>query len=255
MTDQEQVAAMTENLSKPKGNPLTGYFRQPKIFINLPSKGKFYPNNSLDRAEDNSYAVYAMTAKDELMFKTPDALLSGQSTVEVIKSCIPAIQDPWSMPSIDVDAALVAIRIATYGENMNVSGTCPHCSDESDYEVPLTRWLSRAQQYEYKDVLQFGELVIHIRPYSYREMTKTSLRAFEQQRLLAIVNDGEMSDEEKIEKFGVGFVKLTELTVDIIAGTISQIDTPEGSTNDKTHIKEFIDNAPKDLFDVLQKHI
>jgi hypothetical protein len=35
-----------------------------------------------------------MTAKDELMFKTPDALLNGQSTVEVVKSCIPAIQDP-----------------------------------------------------------------------------------------------------------------------------------------------------------------
>ena len=66
-------------------NPLASYYRQPKIYITLPSKGEFYPADSLDLSTNGQYAVYAMSAKDELLFKTPDALLSGQSTVEVIK--------------------------------------------------------------------------------------------------------------------------------------------------------------------------
>jgi flagellar basal body rod protein FlgB len=256
MSENEQMADITKNLTKPAGNPLTGYFRQPKIFLTLPSKGKFYPEGSIDLSESGDYPVFAMTAKDELMFKTPDALLSGQSTVEVIQSCIPSIKDAWKMPSIDVDAALVAIRVATYGENMDVTGTCPFCEAETDYEFPLNNWLSKAQQLNYVDELQLGDLTIHIRPYSYREMTKSSLKAFEQQRLMAVVNDEEeLSDSEKIEKFQEHFVKITELTIDIIAGTISQIDSPNGSTTNKNHIKEFVDNAPKDIFDKLQKHI
>ena len=100
-----------------QSNPLQKYFRQPKLYISLPSKGAFYPIGALEMPENKEVPVYAMTAKDELVFKTPDALLNGQATVEVIKSCIPAIKDPWNIPSIDLDTILVAIRMATYGEN------------------------------------------------------------------------------------------------------------------------------------------
>ena len=83
------------NHSQQKKNPLASFYRQPKIYVKLPSKGEFYPPGSLDVSANGEYPVYAMTAKDELLFKTPDALLSGQSTVELIKSCIPAITNPW----------------------------------------------------------------------------------------------------------------------------------------------------------------
>jgi len=112
MNQPAPVAQPTEKI-----NPLAGYYRQPKIYLDLPSKGNYYTQGSLDVSEDGRYPVYAMTAKDELMYKTPDALMNGQATVEVIKSCIPSIKDPWKMPSLDVDACLVAIRIATYGSN------------------------------------------------------------------------------------------------------------------------------------------
>jgi hypothetical protein len=84
------------NQNQQKKNPLSSFYRQPKIYVKLPSKGEFYPPGSLDVSANGEYPVYAMTAKDELLFKTPDALLSGQSTVELIKSCIPAITNPWA---------------------------------------------------------------------------------------------------------------------------------------------------------------
>lgn len=101
-------------------NPLASFFRQPKIYVSLPSKGMFWTKESLEMTENGELPVYAMTAKDEIMLKTPDALISGQATVDVIQSCIPAIKDAWKMPSIDLDTILVAIRIATYGEKMDL---------------------------------------------------------------------------------------------------------------------------------------
>lgn len=238
-----------------KVNPLSNYFRQPKIFIKLPSEGNWYPKDALDKSSSGEYPIYAMTAKDELMFKTPDALLSGQSTVEVIKSCIPAIQDPWNMPSLDVDAALIAIRVATYGENMEVETNCPHCEAENSYDVNLVNWLNNITNFKYKADIQIDPLTIHVRPYSYRELSQTSLKTLEHQRIFSVINDDELTDELKLAKFSQSFIKLTELTVDIIAGCVSQIDTPDGSSSDPEQIKEFIHNSPKEIFDMISKHV
>jgi hypothetical protein len=254
--DQQNQLKMPPNMPQAKpANPLSNWFRQPKIYVRLPSKGEFYPDGALDVSASEEYAVFAMTAKDELMFKTPDALLSGQSTVEIVKSCIPSIVDPWQMPSIDLDAALVAIRIATYGDNMEVTANCPHCSAENHYDINLLQWLEKIGQFTYKKEIQVEPLTIHVRPYSYREVTKTSLKTFEQQRIFQIINDETLSDEVKLDKFGESFVKLTELTVDVIANCVFRIDTPDGTTTDYDQIHEFISNAPKAVFDTIQNHI
>jgi hypothetical protein len=243
------------NIPHPKKNPLAGWYRQPKIYVSLPSRGKFYPQDALDRSSNDQYAVYAMTAKDELMFKTPDALLTGQSTVELIKSCIPAILDPWSMPSIDLDFALIAIRIATYGDKMEVGCNCPKCNAENNYDVDLTAWFSNFDNFNYVDVVDSNPLLVHIRPYTYKELTKTSIKTMEQQRIFQIINDDTISDEDKMDKFGASFVKLTELTVDIVADCIVKIETPDGSVDDKAMIKDFINNCSKDIFDNVSTHI
>lgn len=246
---------MAEQTATKKINPLAQYFRQPKLYLKLPSQGRFYAEGALDISANGEYAVYAMTAKDELMFKTPDALLTGQSTVEVIKSCVPAIVDPWRMPTLDVDAVLMAIRIATYGENMEISANCPSCEAENNYEADINKWLALISNIDYESVIQFDPLIIHIRPYTYQEITKTSLKQFEQQRIFAVINDEKMSDEEKLKLFGESFVKITELTVDIVAGCIDHIDTPDGTVDDQSMIKEFINNASKELFETISNHV
>ena len=238
-----------------KHNPLAQWFRQPKIYIQLPSKGKFYPTGSLDVSVNDEYAVYAMTAKDELMLKTPDALMSGQSTVEVIKSCVPSIVNPWEMPSVDVDAVLLSIRVATYGENMEVSTNCPSCKEENTYNVNLLNWLSKLRNFNFSEIIDASPLTIHIKPYSYKELSDTGLKSFEQQRLLSIINDENITDSEKIEKFNESFVKLTELTVNTLAKCVWKIDTPDGEITDKDFITEFVEDAPKEVFDKISTQL
>jgi hypothetical protein len=245
---------MQTNKPKPT-NPLSNYFRQPKLYIPLPSKGQFYPEGALDVSSNGEYAVYAMTAKDELMFKTPDALLNGSATTELVKSCVPAIKDAWAMPSIDIDAVLIAIRIATYGDSMEVGSSCPMCNHQNDYDVNLLNYLEHVSKFEYNNTVDVDPLIISIRPYSYQEVTKAAIKAMEQQKIINIVNDETMSDEEKMEKFGTSFVKLTEMTVDVIAGCITSIETPEGIVTDSEMIKEFINNAPTDVFNKVNEQI
>jgi hypothetical protein len=196
-----------------------------------------------------------MTAKDELLFKTPDALLNGTSTVELIKSCIPAILNPWLMPNIDLDFALIAIRIATYGDKMEVGTSCPHCNADNSYDMDLTAWFDVFNQFVYEKNIPVDQLTVHVRPYTYKEVTKTALKSMEQQRIFQVINDDSLTDEQKLEKFGASFLKLTELTVDIIADCITAIDAPDGSVTDKDMIKDFIANCSKDVFQRIQDHV
>jgi hypothetical protein len=250
MSDQTNF----QQAAKPS-NPLANYFRQPKMYLRLPSQGQFYANGTLDVSQNDEYAVYAMTAKDELMFKTPDALMNGQATVEVIKSCVPAIKDPWLMPSIDMDAVLIAIRIATYGETMDIGSSCPSCNHRNEFEMNLLGHLDAVSQFQYESALHVGPLVVHIRPYTYKELSKTAIKTLEQQKIFTIVNDENLSDEDKITQFGNSFVKLTELTVDVVAGCITRIDTPEGSVSDQKLIIDFIRNASSEVFNKINSHI
>jgi hypothetical protein len=238
-----------------KVNPLANYFRQPKMYVRLPSHGRFYPEGALDTSEIDEYPVYAMTAKDELMFKTPDALMNGQATVEVIKSCVPAIKDPWAMPSLDLDAILIAIRIASYGESMDINATCPKCRHFNEFSLNLVEYLDRISSITYDGTLEVPPLQVHIRPYTYKEVSKTAIKTLEQQKIFSIVNDENMSDEDKVEKFGESFVKLTNLTVDVISGCITKIVSPEGEVADPTSIKEFIENSPSDVFNSINDYV
>lgn len=247
---------MAEMQAKPTNvNPLSQFYRQPKIWIKLPSNGHWYPEGSLDKSVNDEYPVYAMTAKDELLFKTPDALLSGQSTVEVIKSCIPAIKDPWAMPSLDLDVCLIAIRLATYGEEMEINVDCPKCKEENEYSMNLRVWLNQFDNFKYDETIYINPLTVKIRPYSYKEITKVSLQTLEQQKLVQIATDESISDEEKIERFQAGFIKLTNLTVDLIAGCITRIETPDGAVTDQKFISEFIHNASKDIYQKIHDHV
>jgi hypothetical protein len=237
-------------------NPLAKYFRQAKIYIRLPSKGKYYPPGSINIPESEEFAVYPMTAKDELTFKTPDALINGESVVQVIKSCIPDIKDPWKMPSIDSDAILIAIRLATYGEKMEVSAKLPVTGEFREFEIDLRALLDQLAEFEYEPFIQINQdITVELRPTNYKEFTKNSLKTFEEQRILRLVDDESISDENKLQAFSNSFKKLTDLTINMVVESIVSIDTPEGKVSNRDHIIEFFNNSDKSMFDTILKHL
>jgi hypothetical protein len=202
----------------------------------LPSGGNFYSPGSIEMPETQELPVFAMTAKDEITFKTPDALLNGQATVDVIQSCIPSIKNAWNMPSLDLDAALIAIRIATYGEKMDVNTKVPNTLEERTYEVDLRN-------------------ILDLQPLTYQQFTQSALKTFEEQRVFQLVNNDELSENEKLVRFNKSFNKLTELTVGLIIASIRQIDVGTEPVTDPAHIKEFIENAEQKFYTQITEHI
>jgi hypothetical protein len=237
-------------------NPLSKYFRQPKIYLKLPSRGKYYPINTLIQTDSGELPVYAMTAKDELMMKIPDALINGESTVEVIKSCIPNLKDPWKMPSIDTDAILIAIRISTFGEMMEITSKVPVIGEERTFQIDLRNFLDQLVNFEYEPFVQIDEnLTIQVRPLTYKEFTDNALKTFEEQRIFRLVTDDTIPDDKKLQAFTNSFKKLTNLTIDMIVNSVECIDTPDGKVHDKKFIRDFFNNADKDIFNKLMKHL
>ncbi|NDB58023.1 hypothetical protein EB001_06220, partial [bacterium] len=106
-------------------NPLAKHFRQPSVYLKLPSGGKYWPEGTINLPANGEVPIMAMTTKDEITIRTPDALMNGQGVVDLIQSCCPNITNAWAMPTIDSDAILVAIRIATNGSNMDIDSKCP----------------------------------------------------------------------------------------------------------------------------------
>ena len=147
-------------------NPLQKHFRQPKIYLKLPSQGRWYPNGAIDLPENGEIPIYSMTAKDELTFKTPDALLNGQSVVDVIQSCAPNIKNAWAVPSVDLDCLLVAIRMATFGEKLEVNVNIPNTEIQKTYEVDCKLLIDRYINAKFQDVMHIDGFTVTLKPIS-----------------------------------------------------------------------------------------
>jgi hypothetical protein len=236
-------------------NPLSSYFRQAKIYLTLPSGGKYYPEDCLDMPESGELPVMPMTAKDELALKTPDALLSGQATVDLIQSCIPNIKNAWGMPSLDIDACLIAIRIASYGEHMTITAKAPNTKTDQDYTIDLRQLLDRYTQAKFEDTYVTGDMTVTVRPLTYKEFSKVSMQTFEEQRIFALVNNDQIDEDEKLKQFNTTFNKLRDITLGMVINSVVSIQVGDNVVTDRNHIVEFLENTDKAFFKSLSDHI
>ena len=244
-----------ETTNQLQQNPLAMFMRQPKIYIRLPSNGEFWPAGSLTPSETGDYAVYSMTAQDELLLKIPDALMNGQAIVDMIQHCMPNIKNAWHTPAIDIDVILIAIRLATYGEQMTTPITIGEL--EMEYTVDLRSVMdSLLNQIRWDPIVPISdELTVFVRPINYKQMSGSAMQAFETQKIIQMSNDDKISDEDKISIFKESFTKLTNVTIGMVGASIYKIDSSQGSTDNPMFIKEFIDNSDKAIFNKIQKHL
>jgi len=236
-------------------NPLKQYFRQPAIYVRLPSQGKFYPPGGINVPPTGELPVYPMTAMDEITYRTPDALFNGQATVNVLGSCVPDILDHWSTPALDVDTLLIAIRIASYGHDMDFGTRCPKCSHECEHTVDLRGVLDTLRAPDYNQTLRAGDLEIFFKPMSYRDLNDNNAIQFENQKLLTMLPDGQIPDKEKMEALTNALQRITEITVRALSQSIAAIKTPQALVSELPFIEELLKNCDRDLFTRIKDHI
>lgn len=234
-------------------NPLQQYFRQPKIFVGLPSQGVYCKTGTI-QGDVNRLPVFGMTGMDEILLKTPDALLSGDSTATVIKSCCPSITDAWDLPVSDIEMLLTAIRIATFGNGLVITNTCKKCATDNEYTIDLSRLIDHYSSVSYDATLVLKELTITTRPLSYKQSSEFQLENFTMQQQLKQLSAIEDETERKslVEKV---FNELGLLRNQVYTNQIESVNTGTVNVTEKAFIREWVDNADRNIMVAISKHI
>lgn len=231
-------------------NPLKQYFRRPAIHIKLPS-GNNYPREIIDFPSTGELPVYPMTANDEITARTPDALFNGSAVVSIIQSCIPAIKNPWKIYNADIETILIAIRIATNGEEMDVDTSCPNCKESTRYGIKLSKLLTEISVSDYSKELMLGDLAIKFCHLTYQDNNTNSTEQFEIQRGLAQLDNFE-DGEAKNKAAGDLLKRMNILTQKILARNIEHIRTPETTVTDQAFIHDFLQNCDKKMYNSIR---
>jgi hypothetical protein len=236
-------------------NPLQRFFRQPAIYIRLTSRPQDWPAGSLDLPANGELPVYPMTAIDEITYRTPDALFNGEAVVSVIQSCIPNIRNAWAIPSTDFDSILVAIRIASYGHEMEIGTECPSCNTETDFGLDLRTVIDNLASGDYSKELTVGDLTFYFRPLNYRQMTASSQVQFEQQKTMQMVTEADVAEEVKVERLNAMMKRLLDVTVKALAESITEIRAAGTIVNNLEHIEDFLKNCDRAVFNTVRDRV
>jgi hypothetical protein len=205
--------------------------------------------------ENRELPVFPMTAIDEITYRTPDALYNGQAVVNVIQSCVPNIKNAWDVPAVDLNAILVAIRIASYGHNMDLTTKCPDCQHQGEYSADLRSVLDSLTSADFDQGLEYGDLEIQFKPMDYRRQNDTNHLQFEQQKNIQMIQMSELADDEKINALNQSLHRITELTIDALKWSISAIRTPQALVTEPEFIHEFLTNCDRKLYSQIKDHI
>ena len=229
-------------------NPLSSFYRAPKSYTGLPSQGKYYTDDIVEMPDNGELPIYPMTAKDEMIMKNPDALLNGEAVAQVIASCIPNIKKPRQMISNDVDALLIAVQGATYGDEITVAGKCPNCGHDNEATASVESALD--EMTTLKNVYQVethNGLKLTLRPFTYDSTVKAGIANFKSTRSLQSLANVE-DEMEQLRTFNENFLQIAALNFELIVDSVAKVsgtdaDGEDFVVTDPTSIREFLENA------------
>jgi hypothetical protein len=241
-----------------QANPLQHYFRTEKIYISLPSGTAYYTPDVIEFNEAGEVGVMPMTAKDEVIAKNPDALLNGDAIAQLITSCVPAVKNPKELLANDIDALMIAMRHATYGDDIEVSVACPSCGHTNSFDINITQSLATMGKLdaEYKMDLKSG-VVIYVKPFSYKDTIKALRAQFEQLKVARSMADDKMSDENRMAIYSKSYSEIADLNTELLTHCVIKIVIPETNVEvtEQPFILEFLNNQDRKTFNALDELI
>lgn len=238
-------------------NPLKRYFRQPSMYVRLPSRGIWYKNGEVEMTEDNEVAVYPMAAIDDIMLNTPDAMLNGQALEKVVSSCVPGVKNVKRVTLPDLDAMFVGIKSATSNGRVDYDRKCPSCSHENTFEMNCQALLDSSSFIEDGDLtLKFNDdLVVHVKPYDFEMRQMFIKREFEEEKTIRAI-EASNQDMDEIDKAAVlseSVDRLSHITFQLVSRSIEKIELIKENVTvtDQEHISEWLMGISKPQADLV----
>lgn len=231
-----------------KMNPLSKYTKVEVLYTKLVSNDVIaYPAGVLNNPTVEC-GICARSARDELMFNNPDALINGEAVANVIENCVPNIGNARKLFVPDVELLLIGIKIATKETTYNIEVECPECSHHGAFERNLEALLASAELLEEQPELlleEVGGLLLKFKPHTWEEHSVFGQKMFIEQKKARSLEASELSDEEKMKHFSAIFEIMTQLSFDMTVANVDYIETADGDkVTDRGFIAEWLGQQP-----------
>lgn len=254
-------------------NLLTKYYRKPKAFISLPSKGKFYQLDESEQSMLEEVGVLPMTMLNQLSANNPESLVNGNTVEELIRDCSTITSvEPRKMFKCDIDALIMAIRMVSFEDAMNITMQCPKCNEEHTYGIDLAAMLSEATYHEelpYKmSLTENSDITLYLTPTTLESALKVDQMLFQDAKEIDMIRKsipesnketGKFENEEELKSYITNIQdihrRMTMSTIDLFATSIVEAETPEGSTYDHDEITHFVSNLNEKDYALLKEKI
>jgi len=248
---------MTNNLTTT--NPLASFMRHPEVYVKLPSNGNYYSIDEIEFTADNEIAISSMTSNDDLLLKSPEGLLNGDSITRVIQSCCPGIKNPQNLLVPDFDTLLLGIRQATYGENMKFDISCPKCEYNGSLEISISELLLNIKYLEPEYFVTLSNNAkVYVKPFTVKSSIKEALKKYkEAQTMKLLVEEDLTEDLEKASEFSKSIESLAKLMVELYTDSIVKIIDPNDNELEVSyeHKLEMMNFLTKKDAELIQKKI
>jgi len=239
-------------------NPLQRYFRRPAMWVKLPTLGKWYTQGEVTFNDRQEVQVFGITAIDEIMLNTPDALFNGHALETVITSCIPEVRDVKNLLQPDLNALFVGIKSASNNGKYEITRICENCRHENTFEMQCNHLIDSMTYVEDSDTVVNidSDIRVYVKPYTFEMRSLLIQRQLEERKVLsAIDNDTESADSLlKADVFARSLEKMSRLTFRLIADSVTKIEIlgkDHQSVTDKDHITEWLTNVNKGISDAI----
>jgi hypothetical protein len=240
-------------------NPLMAKHRVPKLYCSLPSQLQFYPPDSVKTSINKEVAVYALTVRDQILLKTPDALLNGETMVQIIQSCVPDITDSSMLVEPDINALFVAIRAATNGSRWEWEGECPACKKAQSFMFNLTDMLDTQTKTENDpSVLINDEYVVRVRPFNFKQRHLSLLNEIEESKAGKVLNSQtDLDTEQQAIEITKIVQRISSRLLDLVTMSVVsvQIQSSGQVVEEEGFIKEFVLSLTKREADAISSKI
>ncbi len=114
-------------------------FVSPTEFVNLPSKGRLYPDSHPLKGKE-TVEIKFMTAKEEDILTSRSLIKKGVAIERMLESLlVDKSIKPDNLLLGDKNALIVAARVSGYGSSYKTSITCPGCGVSVKHEFELDK--------------------------------------------------------------------------------------------------------------------
>jgi hypothetical protein len=268
-------------------NPLLDFIRKPELSVKLPSNGKWYDEGMIDYTPNGEVEVYPMLPKDELLIMNPDALLSGQANIQILKSCVPSVKQPEKLFYPDANVLFLAIQQASYGKTLTLESVCPHCQKKADsynsdeeiakaeangeimlhpqeLEIDIPTILSTITYLESEYIIETENgLKIFMQPAELKEKMQYGLMRLNLEKIMKSYREYDLDTDKNNEttskirnEIASYYNEMNDISILIITSCIQKIQLPDGTfVSDKEFVKEFVANTKSTIIGKLNSII